>query len=319
MKYTLLFILSLLLSPTLFAQSAAYQKPRSSQPQKQIITSKADTTFHFDGYYFWINQVDYPDFEMFFEDEDNLTPVQSTVFPNSEWQFYYWELSAGDTLNWVEATAWFDPAGQANDWIIFGPLSIPASGADFSWRAYHNPEYRNGYQVLINAEGNTVADFSNEPLYVVDDLYDENSQGIDTSTRFLDTPKSFEIPTEYNNTSVYIAFNHNANDMDVLHLTDFVITSKTTSTNSHFSDNYNLNAYPNPANDYTILQGTFPSDEELLISVSNLTGVQIMQETVALNDKELSYRLNTSDFPSGIYFYSISDGQSIITKKLIIR
>ncbi len=70
--------------------------------------------------------------------------------------------------------------------------------------------------------------------------------------------------------------------------------------------------YPNPAIDVVNISSKF---NMVSVSIYNITG-QLM-ESIKLND--ISYQINTSDFPTGIYSIKIETEDSIINKRLIIR
>lgn len=296
-------------------------KQRSSQSfiKKQLSDAKGDTLFYFDGYYAYLNSLDAPGYEMFFRDYDSLTPHQDNYFQNSEWNFYYWEMSPGDTLNWVEATAWFQPPGQADDWITFGPLSIPDEGAVFSWRAYHNPSFRNGYEVYVDSLGtDPLEDFSGESVYRVTDLYDEQSNGIDTSQTFQDAPKSFEIPAAYNGGSVYLAFHHNAYDMDVLHLTDFVLEYGAAQTVADDEADLEVGLYPNPVINDARLQFNLKQPGQVKWQLYDVAGKLRQTQKVYFAKGGLNHLfLQLTDIPSGIYFYSLTVDNQNVTRKLV--
>ncbi|MDZ7776792.1 MAG: hypothetical protein U5L09_14895 [Bacteroidales bacterium] len=243
-RFSAIIVFGILISAShLMAQK---QRAQKAQPKKILIENAADTLFHFDGFYYSVNGTDFPDFEMLFQDRDSLNPSQD-YYEDSDWHFYYDALGGGDTLNWVEATAWFSPPGQADDWITMGPLTIPSDGATFSWRAYHNPVYRNGYEVKISTTGIQPEDFTAEPMYVVEDLIDENSENIDTNRMFQDPPKSFEMPDSVAGEQVFVAMHHHADDMDAIHFSDFVLKSNPTAIPERVDSFAHLSAYPNPA------------------------------------------------------------------------
>jgi len=302
---------------TAFTADAQTQRTSKNISQKLKIKNDEDTLFHFDGFYYSVANPDFENFEMLFADYDSLTPAPENNVPDSEWNFYYDVLSEGDTLNRVEATSWFEPAGQADDWITFGPLSIPESGATFSWRAYHNPVFRNGYEVKISTAGISPEDFTTEPFYVVEDLIDQTSENIDTNRLFQDPPKSFTLPDSVAGRQVYIAIHHNSTDMDVLHLSDFVLKSHTTSIPEALAIN-KLNAYPNPANDGFSLQFELASANELVFELSALSGKVIRHERIDGKAGMNQFYTDVSGLSPGLYFYRLQGRNSGITKKIVI-
>ena len=319
MKKAILIFLFLPLTMLFFASDAFAQSYRASKDvsRKLKINNDGDTLFHFDGYYYSVTNQDFDDFEMVFTEYDSLTPAPNNPVPDSEWNFLYEVLSEGDTLSWVEATSWFEPSGQADDWITLGPITVPDAGATFSWRAYHNPVYRNGYEVKISTTGINSEDFSQESLYVVEDLIEQSSENIDTNSLFQDPPKSFDLPDSVSGQEVYIAIHHNSTDMDVLHLSDFVLKSHTTSIPETIAFN-KLKAWPNPASDGFSLQFEMKSDSELVFELSALSGKMIRQKKIVGKAGMNQFYTNVSGLSPGLYFYRLQGPDSGITKKIVI-
>ncbi|MFW5974843.1 MAG: T9SS type A sorting domain-containing protein, partial [Bacteroidota bacterium] len=276
-----------------------------------------DTLFHFDGFYYSVANPDFEDFEMVFADYDSLTPASNNNVPDSEWNFYYDVLNEGDTLNWVEATSWFEPAGQADDWVTFGPLTVPESGATFSWRAYHNPVFRNGYEVKISTAGINPEDFTSEPFYVVEDLMDQSSDDIDTNRLFQDPPKSFDLPDSVAGRQIYLAIHHNSTDMDVLHLSDFVLESHTTSV-PETKPFKSLRAYPNPATDGFSVNFELTSADEVSFELSSLSGKVIHEKRIAGKAGKNRFYTDVAKLSPGLYFYRLQSQNAQVTKKIII-
>ncbi len=313
----ILFLLPLIMFFTASTTDAQTPRTNKNAAQKLKIKNDGDTLFHFDGFYYSVTNQDFDDFEMVFADNDSLTPAQDNSVPDSEWNFYYDVLGEGDTLNWVEATSWFNPDGQADDWITFGPLTVPESGATFSWRAYHNPVFRNGYEVKISTDGNNPEDFTTEPLYIVEDLMEQSSENIDTNSLFQDPPKSFALPDSVSGQQVYIAIHHNSTDMDVLHLSDFVLKSHTTSISKSLAFD-KLKAYPNPASEGFSLRFELNSASEVVFELSALSGKVIRQKTIAGKAGMNQFYTDVTGLSPGLYFYRLQGRNSGITKKIVI-
>ncbi|MCF8338241.1 MAG: T9SS type A sorting domain-containing protein [Bacteroidales bacterium] len=325
--FTFILMLILVLTGAINAQQSHNQIPaaenHTGEPQIKHFDTRdtGDTLFHFDGYHYFVNDYDYPDFEMNFFDLDSLEPHANNYYEDSRWQFYYWEIEPGDTLNWVEATSWFDPAGQANDWITFGPLTIPSGGGALSWKDYFNPQFRNGYEVIISTEGMDSADFTNEPVYTLEDLYQQNSEDIDTNSRFQNSPKQVEIPSEYNDTSVYIAIHHNSEDMDVLHLTDIVLKRKGVGVEEAGNQPLlEVNSYPNPAGEEFHISFRSKTSGTVKLKLYDLAGAVIRSREIAISRPgEHTLSLNVTDLKPGMYFYELNDGWGKSTHKLIVK
>jgi xylan 1,4-beta-xylosidase len=83
-----------------------------------------------------------------------------------------------------------------------------------------------------------------------------------------------------------------------------------------FSVNQN---YPNPFNPVTRITFSIPKDVHVSLKIFNVLG----KEIAAIVDRDMKsgeyvYEWNASDFASGIYFYTISAGDFIQTKKMVL-
>jgi len=87
-------------------------------------------------------------------------------------------------------------------------------------------------------------------------------------------------------------------------------------------DNYLQNLgmdqnYPNPADQYTVINLGKASDKELTLQVVDLTGRTVMVKQVAKGSTQET--LSTQDLGQGIYQYFLSDGSKVSTaKKLVV-
>ena len=80
--------------------------------------------------------------------------------------------------------------------------------------------------------------------------------------------------------------------------------------------NSNLNIYPNPAtNELHIFQSAM-SNEQLAVSMFDITGKQVMEDVLFNN----TYIINTSSLVEGMYFIRILNTQKqlIIAQKVIV-
>ncbi|MFN3782623.1 MAG: T9SS type A sorting domain-containing protein [Spirosomataceae bacterium] len=82
---------------------------------------------------------------------------------------------------------------------------------------------------------------------------------------------------------------------------------------------YTTSIYPNPANDYTFVEYKVMSRvDKVQISFFNLLGTEVESvQTDAASDK---IRINTRNWPSGVYFYQLTlDDKKVSTKKFIVN
>lgn len=182
-----------------------------------------DTLFYFDGAYYAPQVSDTAGFVFNVVDNDQKTPDSSLIAygVTSNWQVYSEVVQPGDTNLFIGATSYFNPPGQADNWIMFGGVTIPTTGADLTWDyQVANNTYRDGYRVLINTTGPTLADFA--AATVLKNVPDNDPS---TNGDTVWTPNSVPITTPFVGQKVYIAFHHNANDQFLIFFDNITVKS----------------------------------------------------------------------------------------------
>ena len=213
----------------------------------------------------YVNPTDQAAFALSNDDQDGLTANNGAPWTGS-FAFFY-SLSATDethfdsTSTWADtafiagATSWFTPLGQADNWLSFGPITVPATGATLTWRVHTNPSYRDGYSVLVNGTGlDPTVDFGTEIIYTRPDSYPNATDNVDTVWTFY----SANIPATYNGIPVYFGFHHTANDMDVLWLDEILmVEANTAGIDANQFEGFGFNSVmPNPAVDFATINYT---------------------------------------------------------------
>lgn len=242
--------------------------------------------------------------------------------------FYHpWEDSlAGDSARFLGATSWFNPPGISNNWAMFGPVTIPDSGAVLSWYDRTNPAYRDGYKVWVV---NTIS--GTEPTSV--DF--ENGGGI--GTVIFSRPDANPSPTYATDTTwvqrtapvwgittgaqVYFGFQHKANDMDVLYLDEFVLTeAANVGINDQVISNVILSQnQPNPFNTQTTIQYTLAKTANVDFTVTDITGRVVKSiSTQNMSAGIHNINLNAADFAAGAYNYTLTSNGKSVTKKMFV-
>jgi len=79
-------------------------------------------------------------------------------------------------------------------------------------------------------------------------------------------------------------------------------------------------AYPNPFNPSTNVKFSIAKAGNISLKVYNITGelVKVVADNVYREAGEYQYTLNMSNFSSGVYFYTLTQGAQQITKKLVL-
>ena len=115
------------------------------------------------------------------------------------------------------ANSYFTPAGQADNWAILGPITIPASGAILSWKdRVYDPAFKDGYEVKLTTTGDSSINFTSPAIFTLAD----NAPALDTIWK----TRTVSIDTSYAGQLVYIAIHHTATDMFILGIDKIMIT-----------------------------------------------------------------------------------------------
>lgn len=194
-----------------------------------------------------------PDFELVFSDDSTENLAGNPTADN----FYQpWETYGVDSAFFLRGTSWFNPPGQANNWIMFGPIRYPAGGAQFQWRHRTNPAYRDGYKVwVVNNVLNPLAlsytdfDQSGVLIYSRSDSYPSTTYITDTTWQSVSAQIYGVSPA----TEFWIAFQHDANDMDVLYLDELLVTEALNVGTAENKTNSIGVISPNPASSFVTM------------------------------------------------------------------
>lgn len=76
---------------------------------------------------------------------------------------------------------------------------------------------------------------------------------------------------------------------------------------------------PNPANQYAIVDFDDQLTGKLILTVTNVMGKTIKQESYMLNGTDQSARIETRNYPAGIYFVNLENSKGKTTLKLIVK
>jgi PKD repeat protein len=168
---------------------------------------------------YYINPQNLANFQIFQEDFDSLTPYYSGH--STKWNIFKQVLSPGDTNSFYGAASIFTTAGQADNWLEFGPITVPANGATLKWKhLYYLNNKRDGYEVLLSTTGLTRDHYISPPVFSRLD----NDPKTDGNTSW--TPQEINIPPNiYGNSDIYIAFHHFAYNMYYLFIDDIELIS----------------------------------------------------------------------------------------------
>jgi len=306
---------------------------------KQFPASRAngDTLMYMQLPGTYVNPTDNAGFTIVTEDIDGLPTYNAgyaTSFgmyystdstPNMATNWYHpWETPAPmgtDTAFFFNATSWFNPAGQANNWLNFGPLTIPGAGAHLIWYERFNPWGIDGYKIYVSTTPSSVltfSDFNDPAIFTKVDAHPSPTASTDSIWREM----MVTLPAMYNGQVVSIGFNHNANDIDVFHLDEITLVEGPVGITEYaFENGARLSQNtPNPANGFTTINYELLNKSAVVLSVFDVTGKLVASQNEGNQTAgNHNIRLNTSDLAAGVYSYSLKVGNNnTSTKKMVI-
>lgn len=287
----------------------------------------------------FVNTTDSPTFTIVTEDIDMLTTYNAgyamdfglyystdsstTAGDPLQYNFYHpWETPAPagtDTAFFWSATSWFNPAGIADNWLEFGPITIPAGGATLSWYDRTN-RWRDGYEVLVTdtySSPLSFADFTGTAIFTeTDDAMPSATWAIDTTWEY----KSVVIPASFNGMQVAIAFHHNANDMDVLRLDEIVITENAVGISEFVNGAKLLQNMPNPTSANTVITYELAKNAAISFNVYDVTGKLVASQMLGEQASGVhNYTFSTENLAAGVYHYSLLvDNASTASMKMVV-
>lgn len=272
-----------------------------------------DSLFRYNIPEHYINSVDQPSFNIVTEEFDGNIPYYSSLGHISNWMEYNKVISLGDTNFFMGTTSWFNTAGQADDWLEFGPITIPSEGAELQWEHLFWLNYkRNAYELLVSTTGTGHNNFTGLPLYVVSDN-DPQTMG-DT----IWTKQSVLLDSNiYGGQQLYFAFHHFSNDMAYLFIDNLNLLScigDFTVIRNDISEE-SIKLFPNPVNDILIIETEGVFSDKCKIELFNNIGKRIL---INYNIDSKLIKLDFSGLIGGIYIVKIIDDKGVVSRKIIV-
>ena len=78
-------------------------------------------------------------------------------------------------------------------------------------------------------------------------------------------------------------------------------------------------SYPNPTNSSSVVKVTIENASSISLEVCNITGQKVFEIPAAKYSTGVhALTINASDLPNGVYFYTVTAGESQITRKMIV-
>lgn len=225
---------------------------------------------------------------------DQLTPAAEVSEYSSAWIIKPDPENQDDSV--ISSTSFFNPAGQANRWLITPPITLGNYGNILSWEAKsHDPSYPDNYKVMISTS-NQVADFNDTVRLIVLENPDWTAREIDLSD------------FGFNGQTVYIAFVNNTNDGYKLYLDDIRVRKNDPAGVQEIAS-IEAKLYPNPAS------GSFR-----IMSQADIEKVYIYSSDGKLmseSDYQNGASVDISTLESGIYFVKLKAAGQFKTVRLL--
>ena len=306
--------------------------PTAISPNHLLATG--DTLMYSDGGNFYVNATDQAAFQFAVEDDDGLplAPGYASAGYSLSWgvigsmtsdgsvfdMYQPWETPGVDTALTFYATSWFSPAGQADNWMMFGPITVPVTGGELIWRVKNNPAWRDGYEVKVATAGSVPpisGDFLNPNIYSRTDANPNPTDAVDTVWATITT----QLPAYCNGNTTWFAFHHNANDMDVLYIDEILVIDNPMSVSDNNKDFSLSQNVPNPANGSTTFNYSLTNNSNVSFNVYDVMGNIVYSQNEA-NQSAGAHRfdMNTSNLSNGMYFYTITVNGQKETRKMTV-
>ena len=219
--------------------------------------------------------------------EDGLSPATAVAEFTEAW---IGKIYGEDTC--AASTSYYDPTGQASDYLVTPKLSI-GNFSKLVWSARSvDASFPDGYYVLISATDSLVGSFT-DTLYTV----------LAESGSFNDRSVELDV-NGYANQDVYIAFKNATENGFILLLNDVILLGAETAEISDYNvTSSQITVYPNPTSDFIQVKTTETINQ---VSIFSVSGQHILTST----DSQIA----VDGLANGTYFISVitNSGQETI-------
>lgn len=201
-----------------------------------------------------------------------------------------------DTINkTISSTSYFNPAGQANKWLITPQITLGTYGNYLKFKAKSfDPSFPDNYKILIST-GNLIADFQDTIAIVVQ----ETPYWID---------REFKLDSAFNGQAIFIAFVNTTNDGHSLYLDD-IIVRKDDPLNVYTTDIATVQISPNPTSQYLSIASELTVTDYQIVS----TDGKVIQKSNLENTQQVDVSL----LQEGVYFIRLNVNKQWTTQKFI--
>ena len=308
---------------TVLAQMIANQGDfGSSETQNFCIGNPTTVTcselFNFDGAAYTVNELDEPSFSATFYDQDqeDVNAGLAGQGFTSNWMLLDEEVTPGEINDFVLITSYHaDETAAADNWITFGPLTMPSDGGEISWKhRYVDNDFRDGYEVLVGTTGEAPGDFgAATTLFSVADNDPSTDGDLTWINHTIDLPAG-----TYANQQLYFALHHTALNMYFL-LIDDIIVEGCASEPLGITDieSIDLFVYPNPSSENFVVRYQNEAGDDLNFSMFNSVGQEVWSTTSSTKGTSLE-TIKTQNLNSGVYTLVVRGSNLNESKRLIL-
>lgn len=278
------------------------------------VMTDCDTLVYFDGGTFFTNDIDEPLFEVnaFDNDGEAVSTTLANANYTSNFMVFAEVVNPGDTNLFTRVTSWFmDTTALSDNWLTFGPMTIPSDGAELSWyHRYVDNDYRDGYRILVGTAGAEIADFNGATeIFSVSD----NDPTTDGDNDWTENTYSFDAVT-YAGQSLYMAIHHQSLNMFLLDLDELYMEGCATQpVGIDRIDDIQFGLFPNPTTgELTVTHSTY---EQAQLVVRDAIGRTVHSQS--MNSSAMISRLDLRSIDPGVYTVSLEAKNFRTSKRLI--
>ncbi len=197
----------------------------------------------------------------------------------------------------ISSTSFYDPAGQANKWLITPPLTLGNYGNILSWEAKsHDPSYPDNYKILLSTTDNQIESFIDTVRLVVLENPEWTTREINLSD------------LGFNGQTVYLAFVNHTNDGFKLYLDDIRVRKDDPVGIEEIAE-IDAQVYPNPASENFRIVSKSQIDKVFIYTSEG----KLISETAYQNGTSIDIK----NLDQGIYFVKMQSAGQFKTVRLI--
>lgn len=244
--------------------------------------------------------------------------VKAAIQPGSDQYDHYLPTYYGDVLYWDQATSITVPSTQ-NSWNIINMIyGTNPGGPGFIGGLIIDGANFTSNQVETRGDGDPL-----ENISVL--LLTENDEPITHTV--TDVNGEFEFPSvaygtyklvvEVLGKAQGIKFVTIGPDNPTVDDIYFEVNSEFVTKVEDVLNGETLKVFPNPAGETLNVQVDIKASTQLNVSVTSLLGKQIISETLQFNEGTQTMTIQVNQLPSGVYFLNLSDGESILSRKIM--